>query len=116
MTELGAPAGGAAFKALPRGTLHIVLTKPGDQGLRLTRPAAEQWQAALASVGSFQAVEASERAPNAADPRTTAAAIAAQVRGVAPQLLAAGVFPTALFSIATYQAAAFPDRILIAAH
>ena len=99
MSEVGISAGGAAFKALPRGTLHIVLTKPGDQGLRLTRPAAEHWQAALASVGSFQAVEASEHAPNVADPRTTAAAIAAQVRGVAPQLLAAGAFLTSFSAL-----------------
>lgn len=71
----------------------MVLTKPGDQGLRLTRPAAEHWQAALASVGGFQAIESDERGPHVADPRTTAAAIAAQVRCVTPQLLAAGVRP-----------------------
>ena len=85
--------GRAAFKALPRGTLHVVLTKPGDQGLRLMRPAADHWQAALASVGGFQAIESDERGPHVADPRTTAAAIAAQVRCVTPQLLAAGVRP-----------------------
>lgn len=87
----------AAFKALPRGTLHVVLTKPGDQGLRLTRPAAEHWQAALASVGGFQALDGDERGPDASDPRTTAAAIAAQIRSVAPQLQAAGARPAPLY-------------------
>jgi hypothetical protein len=71
----------------------VVLTKPGDQGLRLTRPAAEHWQAALASVGGFQALDGDERGPDASDPRTTAAAIAAQIRSVAPQLQAAGARP-----------------------
>lgn len=44
---------GAALEALPRGTLHVVLTKPGEAGLALSKGAEAEKEAAAAAVSGF---------------------------------------------------------------
>ena len=79
----------AALAVIPRGTLHVMLTKPGEAGLALSKDAEAAREAAAAAVACFHEAATGESLVNA-DPRATAAAVDAQLRAVQPALLDAG--------------------------
>lgn len=79
----------AALAAIPRGTLHVVLTKVGEAGLALSEEAEPESDAAAAAVATFQEAATAESHAGA-NPRATAAAVHAQLRAAQPDLLDAG--------------------------
>ena len=79
----------AALAAIPRGTLHVVLTKVGEAGLALSKEAEAERDAAAAAVATFQEAATVESLAGAS-PRATAAAVNAQLRAVQQDLLDAG--------------------------
>lgn len=83
--------GNAALAAIPRGTLHVMLTKPSEAGLALSKEAEAERDAAAAAVGGFLEAAAGESLVNA-NPRAMAVAVSAQLRAVQSVLLDAGMF------------------------
>lgn len=79
----------AALAAIPRGTLHVVLTKVGEACLALSKEAEAERDAAAAAVATFQEAATAESLAGAS-PRATAAAVNAQLRAAQPDLLDAG--------------------------
>ncbi len=79
----------AALAPIPRGTLHVMLTKPGEAGLALSKAAEAEREAAAAAVAAFQEAATGESLVSA-DPRATAAAVNAQLRSEQADLLDAG--------------------------
>lgn len=80
---------GAALETIPRGTLHVVLTKPGEAGLHLSKEAEAEKEAADAAVAGFLESAGGESLVSI-NPRATAAAVTAQIRTVHNSLLEAG--------------------------
>lgn len=81
----------AALASIPRGVLHVMLTKPGEAGLALSKDAEAEREAAAAAVAGFLEAAAGESLVNV-EPRATATAVNAQLRAVQPALLDSGAF------------------------
>jgi len=78
----------AGHADLPRGTLHVILTRGGDAALALTPAAAPLLAAARDAAAPFAA--AAGEALVGADPRPAVAAVTAAVASIEPHLAAAG--------------------------
>ncbi|CAL8465869.1 g5405 [Coccomyxa elongata] len=80
---------GSALAPIPRGTLHVMLTKPGEAGLALSKGAEANRDAAAAAVAGFQEATTGESLISA-DPLATAAPVNAQLTSAQAELLDAG--------------------------
>lgn len=80
---------GGAWASLPRDTLHVVLTKPGQAGLELSKEATAELEAAEAAAARFSHAASGEPLVNA-DPQATATAVVAQLAACMPDLQEAG--------------------------
>lgn len=83
----------AALAPIPRGTLHVMLTKPGEAGLALSKDAEAQRDAAASAVAGFQETSTGESLVSV-DPLATAAAVNAQLISAQAELLDAGACAT----------------------
>ncbi len=81
----------AALQGTQRGTLHVVLTKIGAAGLRLTSNASSLLKNAETAVTNYQPGTAATDNLITIDPRPTAAAVTAAVRAITQQLREAGM-------------------------
>jgi hypothetical protein len=79
----------AALASIPRGTLHVMLTKSGEAGLALSKDAETHCDAAEVAVASFHEAAIGESLVSA-DPRATATAVCSQLRAVQAALLDSG--------------------------
>jgi len=76
---------GGAWASLPRDTLHVVLTKPGQSGLELSKEATAELEGAEAAAARFSHSASGEPLVNA-DPQATATAVVAQLRACMSEL------------------------------
>lgn len=102
-----------ALAAIPRGTLHVMLTKPGETGLVLSKDAEAEREAGAAAVTRFQESTTGESLVSA-DPRATAAAVNAQVCAVQTSLLNAGAITSPTPGIALHCATSKSDQSYVA--
>ena len=83
---------GGAWASLPLDTLHVVLTKPGQAGLELSKEAVAELEAAEAAAARFSHAASGEPLVNA-DPQATATAVVAQLAACMDELQDAGAAP-----------------------
>ena len=81
---------GGAWASLPLDTLHVVLTKPGQAGLELSKEAVAELENAEAAAARFSHAASGEPLVNA-DPQATATAVVAQLAACMDELQDAGV-------------------------
>ena len=86
---MSGPCPGGAWASLPRDTLHVVLTKPGQAGLELSKEACAELEGAEAAAAKFSHSASGEPLVNA-DPQATATAVLAQLMACMPELQDAG--------------------------
>ena len=82
---------GGAWASLPLDTLHVVLTKPGQAGLELSKEAVAELEKAEAAAARFSHAASGEPLVNA-DPQATATAVVAQLAACMDELQDAGAF------------------------
>ncbi|CAK0731625.1 hypothetical protein CVIRNUC_000020 [Coccomyxa viridis] len=78
-----------AWASLPLDTLHVVLTKPGQAGLELSKEAVAELENAEAAAARFSHAASGEPLVNA-DPQATATAVVAQLAACMDELQDAG--------------------------
>ena len=81
---------GGAWASLPLDTLHVVLTKPGQAGLELSKEAVAELENAEAAAARFSHAASGEPLVNA-DPQAAATAVVAQLAACMDELQDAGV-------------------------